>query len=681
MKRLETILPFNYVHYYAFSIIIGCLAYEINWLFLLYVPFYIAIKRYRHAYLVILMGLVSVGILYMIKTPKPPTHNHFQITDIKSYETYYTYEAKQGIYTYLFTHQNVYDIGDYVFIDYVVEGFSGPKTPNGFNAYNYYASKRIFYKLHITNIKLIKKGFHLNSIKFKLMALFKDYPPLSKQMIYSLIFAHNQFSPTFKENSSLLGVSHLFALSGMHINFLVMGLLFIFKNQKHKTLIVLSILSVYVIIVGFHISLMRAYLMVLFAYVFKKQGITKLDCLALSFMVLFFINPFNRYRLGFILSFLVSLFLIIVPTKKFYLSNIMAYGVSLLFMSNINGGILIISALSSLVYTLLFPIVMMPLVGLSLLPGFYYISDPLFHGFQRSYTFFKGPFIKLPYIGLIGIILYMVFFVYLLLSHTKKDYIKRSVLLICYMCLLCFLPNIDFRGQVIFLDVGQGDSTFIKRPFNGCHLLIDAHKGSSDYIKTLGNITIDYVFITHGDYDHASEALMVYHKYPVKHIYTNPYEYSDTVNIPGIKHTKKGDSFICGDVLIDVLSPGKDYLDDNDNSLVLRLTIDNQRYLFTGDISNKVEADLISYYHTDLKSDYLHISHHGSNYSTSEDFLMYVNPHTAIISVGKNRYNHPHPELIKRLKEKNIKILKTIDENSIIIKSYYYKRKYQLLYK
>lgn len=681
MKKSETILPFNYLHYYAISILIGILAFEVLWLALFYIPFYFLIKTYKYWLSVLVVGVCFFIALLLIKTPNPPSDQTFQITSIKAHDTYYTYEAKQGFYTYVFNHKNAYQIGDYVVIDYTYETFSESKTPNGFNSYHYYASKRIFYQLTVKKITFIKSGFHLNSIKFKLIDLFKDYPPTTRQMIESLVFAHQTFSPEFKENTSLLGVGHLFALSGMHINLIVACLFVIFKQQKRKELIVLSILTAYVLIVGFHISLLRAYLMVLFAYIFKKQGITKLDSLALAFIVILCINPFNRYRLGFILSFLVSFFLIIMPSKRFFLPYLVAYGASVLLISNINGGILLISMLTSLLYTLIFPIVMMPLVFMSLLPGFYYISEPLFLGFQDSYYLFPRLFIKLPYISLIGILIYMALFIYLLLSNDKKMVIKSSAYLLVYMLILMILPHINPQGEVIFLDVNQGDTTLIKRPFNSCHILIDAHYGSSNYIKTLGNISLDYVFITHGDYDHASEFEKIIKTHNVKHIYTNPYDDSEIFNNPFIKRTKRGDTFMCGDVFIEVLSPSKDYKDSNDNSLVLKITVDGQTYLFTGDISETVEDDLIDYYGTKLKSDYLHVAHHGSNTSTSNAFLIYVNPHTAIISVGKNRYNHPHPEVVMRLKDKGIKIIKTIKENSIVIQKYRYRRKYQLLYK
>ncbi len=681
MRKLKTLLPFNYFHYYAFSFLIACLAYE-NLLFLsFFVLLLYLIRKYKYKYVVIFIGIAFFTGLKLIKSPAPPTNNTFIVTEIKAYDNYYEYEVRSGFYKYVFKHKDQYEVGDYLFIDYEALKFEKAKTPNGFNAFNYYASKNIFYELKVSKVKFIKHSFHINSIKYKLMSLFNSYPDLTKKMIYSLIFSYNTFSKEFKENSSLLGVSHLFSLSGMHINIIITLLFILFKDYKKKELIIIIILTIYVLILGFKVSLFRAYLMVILSYIFKKEGITKLDSLSLAFIIILFINPFNRYNLGFILSFLVTFFLVVVPTKNLIFSNLMAYVVSLLIVSNINGGILLFGAVSSLIYTLIFPLVIMPLVALSLLPGFYFISEGIFLGFQESYSLFPRFFIKLPYISLMGIIIYLSMFIYVLFGNKKRAYLKRGLLLISYLFFLYFLPNVSPQGEVLFLDVNQGDSTFIKRPFNSCNILIDAHYGVNNYLKTLGNVEIDYFFITHGDYDHASEASAVLKNYKVKNAYTNPYDDSEIIKDLGLKKTKRGDNFTCGDVKIHVLSPNKDYLDSNDNSLVLKIIIDNETYLFTGDISSTVEDDLVGYYLNDLKSDYLHVAHHGSNTSTSNHFLTYVNPHTAIISVGKNKYGHPSYEVINRLKKHNIKILETLKENTIIIKKYRYKRKEYLLYK
>lgn len=686
MRRLETILPFNYFHYYAFSVLIGLLAYESVWFLFVYLPFYFLIRDYKKWMSVVFLGMMSFLFLHIYQEPSYPKNTHFTITEKKAYDNYYAYEASSGFNRYLFYYNEDLKIGDNIHISYSYESFEEEKMPNGFNYKNYYASKRIFYKLSVHSLEVVGHSFKIQSIKYRLMNLFQSYPKETKHMIYSLIFAHNTFSEEFKENASLLGISHLFAISGLHINLMIQVLNKVLIKFKSKDKIILVMLFLYVVILGFPISLLRAFLMVFFLFIFKKKGLTKLDALSISFLCLLIINPFYRYRLAFILSFLVSFFLIVLKLgKKFkgtIKGNIVAYFTSFLLVSNINGGFVPSALLFSIVYTLLFPILIMPLVFLSLLPGVYFISEPIFSGFSYS---LKGLLplykIKMPYVKIGGIIIYLSFFIALLLSTNLKTRIKRGFILGIFLIFLFIRPYINPQGYVYFLNVGQGDSTWIQRPFNQCNILIDAHRGTHDFIRTLGDVSIDYFFITHGDLDHASEASEIINTYPVLNAFTNAYDDSDVlVNLP-LERTKKGDVFLCGDVFIEVLSPKKDYQNRNDNSLVLKITFDEYVYLFTGDITATVEQDLIDFYGTHLQSDYLHVSHHGSNTSTTKAFLYYVNPKTAIISVGKNAYNHPHEEVIQNLKNNQIEIRQTLYENTIIIYKYRIRRKYDLLYK
>ena len=106
-----------------------------------------------------------------------------------------------------------------------------------------------------------------------------------------------------------------------------------------------------------------------------------------------------------------------------------------------------------------------------------------------------------------------------------------------------------------------------------------------------------------------------------------------------------------------VIYVGSDESNLNDSSILLRLDYGNTSYLFTGDISSKIESKILD---SDINVDVLKVSHHGSNYSTSSKFLNKVNPKYAIILVGKNNnYNHPSSSILKRLKSKNVIIYRT----------------------
>lgn len=681
MRKLKTLLPYNYFHYYAFIVLIVLLGHEHLVSYLLLLPFLYLIKGYSNKWAVIAVGLLSYCFIEASYFEKePPKNNVFQVVNLKEYETFNRYIVRENNHKYVFLYEDSYQIGDYIELNYTYQEFEETKIPGGFNEAHYYASQRIFYELKVKNSTLVKKGFHFNQIPYKLKTYFKDYEEPTKSYIYGLVFSDNVFEPDFKDSIASLGISYLFALSGLHINFLIiiLGSLLDYFKIKKKNLIMVVFLSLYVFLTGFPISLLRAFIMHLSYLALSKKGFTRLDSLSLSFIILLLINPFYRYSYSFILSFLVTFFIVIMKPRKglkgIFLIQITSFFSSLLIVSNLNGGIYLDGLLFGFIYMMLFPYVVMPLVGLAMIKPLSFITNPLLKGFSlsiyQSSTTFK---IKMPYVSLLIIVIYIGLFVFILLSETFKQFFKRSFILGGFILGIYLYPHIDLSNTVYFLDVSQGDSTYIKGSFDSCNILIDAHTGTSDFIEGLGDVTIDYFFITHGDYDHSSEALEVVENHSVKQVYTNPYDNSSYINDLkpyGLKRISK-ESITCGKIEIEVLGPLRNYNNSNDNSLVLKLVLPDKTILFTGDVSSDVEDELINYYKQSLKSDILHVAHHGSSSSTSSNFLKYVNPKQAIISVGKNNYyGHPSNEVIWRLEQENIEILLTSEERTIILRKY-----------
>ncbi|MDD2575253.1 MAG: ComEC/Rec2 family competence protein [Acholeplasmataceae bacterium] len=681
MRKLKTILPYNYFHYYAFIVLIVLLGHENIIGYLLLIPFIYLIKGYSKKWVVVTVGLFGYLFVEFSDLPKqPPENNVFQVVNLKEYDSFNRYIVTENNNKYVFLSKDSYHIGDYVDLNYTYQKFEAMKFPGGFNEKNYYASQKIFYELNVKSSKLIKKGFHFNQIPYKLKRYFKDYDEPSKSYIYGLVFSDNIFEPDFKESLASLGISHLFALSGVHISFLilVLGGLLDYFNIKKKNLIIVLFISLYVFLTGFPISLLRAFIMHLSYLVLNKKGLTRLDSLSLSFVLLLLINPFYRYSYSFILTFLVTFFIVIMKPKKGFkgilLIQITSFFASLLIVSNLNGGIYLKGLIFGFFYVIIFPCVLMPLVGLSMIKPLSFMINPLLNGFNLSIYYSSTTFkIKMPHVSLLIIGIYMGLFVFLLLCKTFKQFITRSLIIGGFILGIYLYPHIDLSDTVYFLDVSQGDSTYIKGSFDSCNILIDAHRGTSDFLDGMGDVKIDYFFITHGDYDHCSEALKIVENHSVKRVYTNPYDNSDYINELkpfGLKRVSN-ERITCGKIQIEVLGPLKNYKNSNDNSLVLKIVLPDKTILLTGDISSAVEQELISVYKQELKSDILHISHHGSRTSTSSNFLKYVEPKQAIISVGKNNYyGHPSNEVIWRLKQENIEILLTSEERTIIFKKY-----------
>ncbi len=258
---------------------------------------------------------------------------------------------------------------------------------------------------------------------------------------------------------------------------------------------------------------------------------------------------------------------------------------------------------------------------------------------------------------------------------------------------------------VDFLNVGQGDSAFIRTP-EDYKILIDGGPDSA-VLEKLNKLlpfwdkSLDIVILSHPEKDHMSGLLDVLEKYKVKYflwsgvVKDDPEnkklaEILNNIKKPGrnflmaslgvregtkVLEASAGEEIKAGSVLIDVLFPlenvaGKELKNSsNDACVVNKIIYGKNSFLFTGDISSVAEKELINN-NSDLQSDVLKVAHHGSKYSTSDIFLSAVKPKSAVISVGaKNTYGHPTPEVLQRLEKSGIKVLRTDQRGDVKILS------------
>ncbi|SMF88114.1 DNA internalization-related competence protein ComEC/Rec2 [Paenibacillus uliginis N3/975] len=234
--------------------------------------------------------------------------------------------------------------------------------------------------------------------------------------------------------------------------------------------------------------------------------------------------------------------------------------------------------------------------------------------------------------------------------------------------------------RVYYLDVGQGDSTLIQTP-KGQHILIDGgdnHKGDEvvDYLKQLGVKSLDAIIATHPDADHIGGLDTVIDAIPVKSVYaprvshtTNTYkDFLLAVKNSGlkIKTAKVGLTLPLDGITAEFVAPVAEYGKDlNAWSAVLRVQYGNTSFLFTGDAEARSEKDMLKSPKL-LKVDVLKVGHHGSDTSTSQDFLNAVRPTYAVISAGKdNKYGHPKSAIINRLKRAKVTVYRTDTQGTI----------------
>lgn len=236
--------------------------------------------------------------------------------------------------------------------------------------------------------------------------------------------------------------------------------------------------------------------------------------------------------------------------------------------------------------------------------------------------------------------------------------------------------------NVYFLDIGQGDCIAITQ---GDHaMLIDAgdnDKGTTvqSYLNYLGIKTLDYCILTHPDADHIGGADVVLYKFdcqtvlmPDKEVDTRTYD--DVIQAMKSKgcsavHPEAGDTYAFGDASFTVLGPVREYSDNNNNSIVIRMTHGENTFLFTGDAEAKAEADILEEGLT-VQADVLKAGHHGSDTSTSDEFLEAVSPEYAVISCGEgNKYGHPHAETMNKFRQKGITVYRTDEQGTVIASS------------
>ena len=248
-------------------------------------------------------------------------------------------------------------------------------------------------------------------------------------------------------------------------------------------------------------------------------------------------------------------------------------------------------------------------------------------------------------------------------------------------------PDTSINGsmEISYLDVGQGDAAYIK--VNDKDILIDAGPRSDvdKLLKQLKEKNIDdfeIVIATHPHEDHIGGMAKIFENYKVESFYmpkatNNTKTFENMVNAvknEGIKSQiiKEGSYFDLGNgAKIEVYSPVSESYDDfNNYSPIMKLTYENNSFLFTGDAEVIEEKEVLKKYSKELDSDVIKFGHHGSSTSSSDTFIKAVSPTYGIISCGvDNSYGHPHKETLNTIEKYNIKAYRTDKNGQVIITS------------
>ncbi len=262
---------------------------------------------------------------------------------------------------------------------------------------------------------------------------------------------------------------------------------------------------------------------------------------------------------------------------------------------------------------------------------------------------------------------------------SRFPYIRKRISLFLLALAVTFLCTAGAELEIHFLDVGQGDSTLLI--CEGEAMLIDGGLSSASrfvfsYLKEHVDELI-YVVATHPDTDHIGGLSAAFNAVPVEILYTPVLEYDSKafrslMTYAGGQGTLvdvpfEGDTFMLGSAMVTVLHCWPEAWSSNDMSIVLRVDHGANSFIFTGDAERMSEYMMVDS-GLPLAADVLKVGHHGSRYSSTQEFIDAVNPRYAVISCGQNNgYGHPHEDTLNKLT--NAVILRTDMHGTIIMRS------------
>lgn len=600
-------------------------------------------------------------------------------------------KGKEKVLVNYYSDINV-SYGDYI---YVYGVFKKPKENVNFNLFNYkryLLSNKINYVVTASKITVIKKNDNVfYTLKNNLLRKIEN---ANKSKGYILAFLYADKSLIEKDvytKYQKIGVSHLFAVSGMHVSLISIVLLKLLnKIKERKRYIIVSIfLSIYLFLTNFTISMVRATFQFILFFINKsfKLNIDNSNLVLLLFSILVIINPYNIYNIGFLFSFIISFTLIrcsklikgkfIIKSLKTSLISFfssMPVLINNFFEVNFLGIILNIIYIPFVSY-ILFPLSLVTVLFPSL-DNILYMFISYFEKITDFFSNIKFLSFSICKMNIFLIIMYYIIFIYIL--KRKKSLVYKIIIAIISLIFLINNGRI-VNSEVSILDVGQGDSSLIR--LKNKNILIDTGGNINydiskniliPYFKSVGIKKIDYLVLTHGDYDHMGEAINLVENFKVEKVIFNCGSYNDLENeLIEVLDKKKIKYYSCiKELNIDNnklhFLQTKEYDNENENSNVIYTELNGYKFVFMGDAGVEKEKDILEKYNVS-KIDVLKIGHHGSKTSSDKNFIDEMNPKYSVISVGKNnRYGHPNKEVLNNLD--NSKIYRTDQDGSIMFK-------------
>ncbi len=615
----------------------------------------------------------------------------------------------------------------------------GVRNPGGFDYRRYLSQKgvsAVVFSLQITTKEGRRSLFLIDighMLRMKIVGVIeKSLPRQQAGLLNGVLIGYREgLTKEVQAAFSDAGLTHIMAVSGANVAFLVLPLLFIFKKlrvrQNISCIFIIAFLILFIYITGFEPSVLRAVVMgiiMLLGKMLMREG-DVYTTISFAAILLLLCSPYMLFNIGFQLSFAATLSLVlmykrmksllsfkylpgavadvlaatisaqlgVLPITLYYfnklsvislLSNLLV--VPLMEVITILGTVMAVLGQLSIVFSQIIGYVNCVLLSFVL-----YVT-----GISASLPFATIRVVT-PSIALV-LIYYLALWFLLLYAPEKKIKIRRRyiaaaaslVVVILFVSLL--IPG---KLEVTFLDVGQGDSSFI-RTCSGQTVLLDGGGSTNpQVVSTVGESVVipflldkgisslDAVIASHGHADHIQGLVPVLEQFKVRNLIIPGikdekefYQLLEIAGKKGIKVSRCGE----GDTInldkkteLQVFNPIQQFHDDNSSlnntSLVIKLIYGQTELLFTGDAEKPAEEALVNR-SAPLEADVLKVGHHGSDTSSGMDFLDRVNPKAAVISVGKNNnFGHPSQEVLQRLDDKGVILFRTDESGAVVLTS------------
>lgn len=660
--------------FYAFAIILGFYFHKssIICLIILIPVLYFGYKKLRSLNLAIFFILLATCALVAI--PKTLNQNEQRINKIgivtEAKDNYYIIKTS-NVSFYVYSKNNGYEFFDIVKIEGKLKPLEMHSIESEFNFKSYLNNSGVFYECIVENASFIYRRILRN--KQISDSACRGLSTDSCSLVKSLLFARNEQSE-IRGFTDLLGISYLFIISGVGLNFILKIIETIVKAlgiTKRNTLIKYALLAPIALLIGHRFVVWRLYSIAIIRHLTRKNSKTSyVRLIFYSFIIFLFLDYHLIYQMKFYLPYLMSLVFMLTKASKKMPILIRISGVLIIYLllSVVILGEFELSMTSFLLRLIIMPFLLLVslilcLSVINIIPQGLINQMSLF--LKNALKFLSAIDIKIV-VGvssiLFTIIMIGVFLLYLyfLSIKNKRNIIYTVIILLIFVTGKSLGLSSAFIKSIHFIDVGQGDSILINNGLD--HILIDTGGSINKdlalttlipYLKKQRINCLDAVIISHDDYDHSGALQSLQNNYCVQSVKTKrtvfPYRIGD-LEIINLNHNL--------------------YTNDNDNSLVLFFEFMNKKWLMMGDAGKEVEESILRNYRG-LRVDYIKLGHHGSKTSSSVDFLEATKPSEAIISAGyNNRYNHPSKEVINTLNMLKIKIRRTDIEGTIVYQTY-----------